>query len=135
VAAYRRAFKPSLLRAEPWAGIALVAYAAPSAEQAWAEDALRRAANVSMLLGHRRRFGDLASAETFLAEHAGTPVRALVEARAIAADPATVRAKLADKAREADADEVFVMAVGPSLDHRIRSLELIARAHGITPAG
>jgi luciferase family oxidoreductase group 1 len=130
VAAYRKAFQPSLFRTEPWAGVALIAYAAETAEQAWTEDALRRAANVSMLSGRRRRFPDLASAETFLEEHAGTPVRALVEARSIAAAPATVHARLADKARDANADEVFVMATGPSLAARIRSLELIAQAHG-----
>jgi luciferase family oxidoreductase group 1 len=130
VAAYRKAFQPSAFMTEPWAGIALIAYAAETAEQAWTEDALRRAANVSMLSGHRRRFLDLASAETFLEEHAGTPLRAMVEARSIAADPATVHARLADKAREAHAEEVFVMATGPSLAARIRSLELIAQAHG-----
>ena len=88
VAAYRKAFQPSALRAEPWAGIALIAYAAATAEQAWAEDALRRAANVSMLSGRRRRFRDLASADAFLAEHAGTPVLAMVESRSLAADAA-----------------------------------------------
>lgn len=129
VAAYRRAFQPSQFRSEPWAGIALVAYAAETAEQAWREDALRRAANVSMLSGRRRRFRDLASADAFLAEHAGTPVRAMVEARTVAADAAAVHARLTEKTREADADEVFVMATGPSLDARIRSLELIATAH------
>jgi luciferase family oxidoreductase group 1 len=129
VAAYRKAFQPSQFRSQPWAGIALIAYAAETAEQAWREDALRRAANVSMLSGRRRRFRDLASADAFLAEHAGTPVRAMVEARTIAADAAAVHARLTEKAREAVADEVFVMATGPSLDARIRSLELIATAH------
>ena len=132
VAAYRRAFQPSPFRPEPWAGIALIAYAAETAEQAWREDALRRAANVSMLSGHRRRFRDLASAEAFLAEHAGTPVLTQVEGRSIAADAAAVHVRLADKAREADADEVFVMATGPSLEARIRSLELIAEQHRIS---
>jgi alkanesulfonate monooxygenase SsuD/methylene tetrahydromethanopterin reductase-like flavin-dependent oxidoreductase (luciferase family) len=131
VAAYRDAFQPSALRTEPWAGIALIAYAAETTEQAWAEDALRRAGNISMLSGRRRRFRDLASAETFLTEHAGTPVRALVEGLSIAADAATVHARLSTKARDADADEVFVLATGPSLDARIRSLELIAAAHGL----
>jgi alkanesulfonate monooxygenase SsuD/methylene tetrahydromethanopterin reductase-like flavin-dependent oxidoreductase (luciferase family) len=131
VAAYRRAFQASQFRTEPWAGIALIAYAAETAEQAWREDALRRAANVSMLSGRRRRFTELASAETFLAEHAGTPVRQMVEARTLAADAAEVHARLVDKAREANADEVFVMATGPSLEARIRSLELIATAHRI----
>jgi luciferase family oxidoreductase group 1 len=128
VAAYRKAFEPSAFRAEPWAGIALIAYAADTAEQAWREDALRRAANVSMLTGRRRRFSDLAGAEAFLDEHAGTPVRELVEARTIAADAPAVRARLADKARRAQADEVFVMATGPTPAARIRSLELIAEA-------
>jgi luciferase family oxidoreductase group 1 len=129
VAAYRKAFQPSQLRAEPWAGIALIAYAAETAERAWREDALRRAANVSMLSGRRRRFTDLAAADAFLTEHAGTPVRAMVEARTLAADAATVHARLADKVREAEADEVFVLATGPTLEARIRSLELIADAH------
>jgi len=128
VAAYRAAFQPSAFRAEPWAGIALIAYAADSLEQAWREDALRRAANVSMLSGRRRRFTDLAGAEAFLEEHAGSPVRQLVEARTIADAAPQVRARLAEKARRANADEVFVMATGPTLSARIRSLELIAEA-------
>jgi luciferase family oxidoreductase group 1 len=129
IAAYRRAFRASSFRTEPWTGVALIAYAAETAEQAWREDAMRRAANVSMLSGRRRRFLDLASAETFLNEYAGTPVRQLVEARTIADDAATVRSRLAEKAREADADEIFVMATGPSLGARIGSLELIANAN------
>ena len=107
----------------------LIAYAADTAEQAWREDALRRAANISMLSGRRRRFTDLASAESFLAEHAGTPVRQMVEARTLAAGPAAIHARLTEKASEANADEVFVLATGPSLEARIRSLELIANVH------
>jgi len=53
----------------------------------------------------------------------------MVEARTLAADAPTVHARLVDKAREANADEVFVMATGPSLAARIRSLELIANVH------
>ena len=136
VAAYRAAFEPSLFQAEPLAGIALVAYAAETAEQAWREDALRRAATVSMLSGRRRRFRDPADAQTFLDEHVGTPIRALVEGRTLADAPDVLAARLADKARRAQADEVFVMATGPSLETRIRSLELIAaaRATGVGQA-
>jgi luciferase family oxidoreductase group 1 len=129
VAAYRQAFEPSLFQVQPWAGIALVAYAAETAEQAWREDAMRRAATVSMLSGRRRRFHELADAETFLGEHAGTPLLSLVEGRSIAADAPAVSAQLTEKARRAQADEVFVMATGPTLAARIRSLELIAKAH------
>jgi luciferase family oxidoreductase group 1 len=129
VAAYHKAFQPSAFRAEPWAGIALIAYASETAEQAWREDALRRAANVSMLSGRRRRFRDLESADAFLAEHAGAPVLAAVEGRSIAADAPAVHSRLKDKVRQAGADEIFVMATGPSLEARIRSLELIAEVH------
>ena len=82
-----------------------------------------------MLSGRRRRFTDLEGAETFLAEHAGTPVLALVESQALAADAPTVHARLTDKVHRAKADEVFILATGPSLDARIRSLELIENVH------
>jgi luciferase family oxidoreductase group 1 len=128
VAAYRQAFEPSLFQTQPYAGIALVAYAAETAEQAWREDALRRATTVSMLSGRRRRFREVDAAEGFLAEHAGTPILALVEGRSLAADAPSVAAGLTEKARRAVADEVFVMSTGPSLETRIRSLQLIAQA-------
>jgi hypothetical protein len=87
-----------------------------------------------MLSGRRRRFTDLAGAEAFLEEHAGTPVRQLVEARTIADAAPQVRARLSEKASRAGADEVFVMATGPTLEARIRSLELIAEAKEATAA-
>lgn len=49
-------------------------------------------------------------------------------ARAIVGDAANVKARLDEKARATGADELFVMAVGPSLESRIRSLELIKSA-------
>jgi luciferase family oxidoreductase group 1 len=126
IAAYRQSFRPSAFRSEPWAGTAVIAYAADTAEQAWRDDAPRRAGTVSMLSGRRRRFTDIDSAEAFLAEWSGTPLLADVEGRTIAGDAATVRARLAEKAQTANADEVFVMSTGPSLALRIRSLELLA---------
>ena len=126
IAAYRSSFQPSAYRSEPWAGTAVIAYAAETAETGWREDAPRRAGTVSMLSGRRRRFTDIEDAEAFLAEWTGTPLLADVEGRTIAGDAASVRTKLAAKAETAQADEVFVMATGPSLDKRIASLELLA---------
>jgi luciferase family oxidoreductase group 1 len=134
IAAYRRGFRPSAFRAEPWAGTAVVAYAAETAEAAWREDAPRRAGTVSMLSGRRRRFTDTADAQAFLAEWKGTPLLADVEGRTIAADAAAVAGRLAATARAAEADEMFVMTTGPSLAARIRSLELIAAATEPPPA-
>lgn len=128
IAAYRRAFEPSAFRSQPWAATALVAFAAETTEDGWRGDAMRRAGNVAMLSGRRQRFTDVATAEAFLAEWAGTPLLADVERRTIAGDAAAVRAALEAKATASSADEVFVMATGPSLDRRIRSLELIMSA-------
>ena len=49
-------------------------------------------------------------------------------ARGIVGDAASVRARLAEKARATGADEVFVMAAGPSLETRLASLALIKPA-------
>ncbi len=133
VAAYRKAFQPSAFRETPWAGIACIAYAAESAEQAWREDAPRRAGTVSMLSGRRRRFTDVETAQAFLAEWTGTPLLADVESRTLAGDAATVRQRLQAKAAMAQADELFVMATGPTLATRIRSLELLAPQSEISP--
>jgi luciferase family oxidoreductase group 1 len=125
VAAYRQAFQASPFRAEPWAGVALIAFAAETAEDAWRLDAVRRAGSVAMLEGRRQRFPDLAEAQAFLAERAGSPVLRMVEARTIAGDQMGVLGRLAEKTRTTGADELFVMATGPTLADRIRSLELL----------
>ena len=64
----------------------------------------------------------------YLAEFEGHPELAAIEARSIVGDGETVRQRLSDKARASGADEIFVMASGPSLESRIRSLELIKPA-------
>ncbi|MFC3070794.1 MsnO8 family LLM class oxidoreductase [Phenylobacterium soli] len=125
IESYRKAFEPSEFRQTPWAGAALIAFAAETADEAWRLDAPRRAGSVAMMEGRRQRFPDLAEAEAYLAERKGTPLLQMVEARTIAADAATVRARLEAKARSTGADELFVMATGPTLADRIRSLELI----------
>lgn len=125
IEAYRKAFEPSEFRQTSWAGAALIAFAAETADEAWRLDAPRRAGSVAMMEGRRQRFPDFAEAEAYLAERKGTPLLQMVEARTIAADAATVRARLEAKARSTGADELFVMATGPTLADRIRSLELI----------
>lgn len=125
VAAYRAAFQPSAFRAEPWAGVALIAFAADSADEAWRLDAPRRAASIAMLEGARQRFPTVAEADAFLADRAGTPQLAMVEGRTIAGDALTVLGQLAEKTRTTGADELFIMATGPTLADRIRSLELL----------
>ena len=125
VAAYRQAFQPSAFRETPWAGIALIAFAAETAEAAWRLDAPRRAVMVAMLEGARQRFPDVAEAMAYLADRSASPVLQMVEARTIASDQMTVLGRLAEKTRTSQADELFIMASGPSLEARIHSLELL----------
>ena len=125
VAAYRRTFTPSIFRSQPWAAVATIALAAETAEEAERLAAPMRAGALATLDNERRRFRTIPEALAFLAERADDPRLPGVLARAIVGDPATVRRALAAKARDTDADELFVMAVGPTLESRIRSLELI----------
>ena len=125
VAAYKGAFRPSVFRSESWAGIATIALAAETTEEAERLAAPMRAGNLATLDGGRRRFTSIPEAQAFLAERADDPRLAGVIARSIVGDPATVKARLDGKAASTGADELFVMAVGPDLESRIRSLELI----------
>ena len=126
VAAYRRAFQPSVFRAEPCAAVATIALAAETEEEAVRLAAPMRAGALANLDNERRRFRTIPEAQAFLVEHAGDPRLSGVLARAIVGNPDQVRAGLSAKAQTADADELFVMSVGPSLETRIRSLELIS---------
>jgi hypothetical protein len=84
-----------------------------------------RAGALANLDNERRRFPTIPEAEAFLAEHRDDPRLASVMARSIVGDGPSVRERLMAKARDANVDELFIMAVGPTLESRIRSLELI----------
>ena len=105
VAAYREAFQPSVYRAEPMAGIATIALAADTVEEA------ERLAAMTPRPPRRPTPGGEAG-ERFV--------------RRIRGDGPLVRAYLDEKISHTAADELFVMSAGPTLDSRIRSLELIA---------
>lgn len=126
IAAYRQAFEPSPFAAEPFAGVGLIAFAADGDAEAQRLDAPRRAAGLAVLTGERQRFASLEAAQAYLDRFAGDPRLDAVIARSITGDGPAVRRILADKARASGADELFVMAVGPTLADRVRSLELIA---------
>jgi luciferase family oxidoreductase group 1 len=128
IAAYRRAFESSVFRGAPWAGLATTALAAETREAAWRLDAPRRALALSTLDGGRRRFADADEALAWLDGRRDDARLAQIEARSLCGTGAEVRDGLARKAAEAGADEVFVLASGPTLQTRIRSLELIQAA-------
>jgi len=125
IAAYRQAFEPSPFLEQPFAGIGLIAFAADTAEEAERLDAPRKASSFAFQTGERRWFTTIEDAQTYLAAHRDDPRMAAILARGITGDGASIRKALADKARRAGADELFVMAVGPTLADRVRSLELM----------
>jgi luciferase family oxidoreductase group 1 len=110
VAAYRDAFQPSLFRQTPWAGVATIAMAADSKEEA---DRLAELQPIPRTPGPP-------DAPGFIRRFRG-------------AGP-EVRDYLASKAADTACDELFVMTAGPTVPSRIRSLELIAELIPATQA-
>ena len=106
VAAYREVFRPSVYRSEPMAGIATIALAADTADEAD-----RLAAQIPR---PPTRPGEPPDGESFIRRFRG--------------DGPSVRAYLAEKLEKTAADELFVLAAGPTLASRTRSLELVAEA-------
>jgi luciferase family oxidoreductase group 1 len=104
VKAYREAFQPSIYRTEPWAGVATIALAADTAEEA------ERLA--AMVPRPPSRPGEPPEGEGFIRRFRG--------------GGAAVRGFLAEKAAHTGADEVFVLHGAPTLASRIRSMELVA---------
>ena len=105
LAAYRQAFQPSVYRAAPYAAVATIALAADTAAEAERLAALTPRPP--------RRPGEAPDGQGFVRRFAG--------------DAAAVLAFLDAKARHTGADELFVLNAGPTLDSKLRSLELIAQ--------
>jgi len=104
VAAYREAFQASVHRPEPFAGVATIALAADTAEEAERLAALAPRPP--------QRPGEAPEDEGFIRRFRG--------------DGAAARAYLAQKAAHTDADEIFVLNGGPTLASRLHSMALIA---------
>ena len=108
VAAYRQTFQPSVYRSEPFAGVATIALAADTAEEA----------------------DRLAALAPRPPERPGAPPENEAFIRRFRGDGPAVRAYLTEKAAHTGADEVFVLNGAPTLESRLRSMELIAELIG-----
>lgn len=106
VAAYRQAFRPSVYRSEPFAAVAAIALAADSAAEA----------------------ERLVALTPRPPERPGAPPENEGFVRRFHGDAAAVRGYLDEKARHTAADELFVLNAGPTLESKLRSLELMAPA-------
>ena len=126
VAAYKEAFEPSVWRSEPFAGIGLIALAADTAEQAERLDTVRKAAMLNFLQGSAGPAPTVEEAVARLERERDNPTMLALISQCITGSGEEVKAALADKLASTGADELFVMASGPTLESRVRSLELIS---------
>ena len=124
IAAYREAFQPSIFRQTPWAGLGVGALAAGTAVEAERLETPRRAWSHAFAEGNAGAFLSIDNALVDLkARGAETP--SPEERRfAFVGDGPTVRAALQAKAEAVGADELFLITFAPTLEARVRSLEL-----------
>jgi len=134
VAVYRSEFQPSEQLDEPHVIAGVNVIAADTDEEA-AEQHLRvRRARVSLFLGRQtgRTFTD-EEADAILASPQGAQIADMMRYSAVGS-PDAVRAYLEDFRSHADADELIVVHASPTVELRLRSLELLADAWDLAPA-
>ncbi len=130
---YRERFQPSEQLAEPYvmAGVNVIA----ADDEADALDQLHQVsrARVALLLGRGTEYTD-EEADALLASPQGRHITQMMRYSAVGT-PATVASYLDEFARHADADELIVVHAGPTLDARLRSIDLLADVWALAPAG
>jgi luciferase family oxidoreductase group 1 len=126
VALYRRQFKPSAQQPRPHVIAGLTAIVAESASDAAAQLDGAQRATVQALFGDGRTFTP-DEADQVLASPAGQHVRQMMTYAAVGT-PAEAGAYVEDFARHAGADEVIVCHRSPTIEARLRSVELLAAA-------
>jgi len=104
------------------------AIAADSEADARAQHERVRRGRLRLFVARDRRLSD-DEADALLASPIGQQVDEMMKYSAIGA-PEAVAAYLQDFARHADADELIVVHASPTVEARLRSVELVAQAHG-----
>ena len=126
VATYRRDFKPSAQLDRPYVIAGVNVVAAESTAVARAELEVMRRIRAVGLFGRGRSFTD-EEADQLLAQGAAVHVDSMLTYTALGT-PAEVGAYLADFRQLADADELIVAHQSPTVEGRLRSVELLAEA-------
>jgi len=131
VAIYRRDFRPSDQLAEPYVIAGVNVLAADTQEEADEQFLRVRRSRVGIILGRDREFTD-EEADAILASPQGRQVEQMTHYSAVGT-PDVVRDYLRDFAVEADADELMVVHSSPSVEQRLRSIDLLADAWELSP--
>ncbi|MEU1390879.1 MULTISPECIES: LLM class flavin-dependent oxidoreductase [unclassified Nonomuraea] len=130
VALYRREFKPSEQLAEPYVIAGVNVIAADTGEEAQEQLLTAKRYRVSRFLGRGRTFTP-EEADMVLESPAGQQILRMMQYSAVGT-PAEVADYLARFAAHAQADELIVVSSAPDRKAWLRSIELLAAAHGLT---
>jgi luciferase family oxidoreductase group 1 len=133
VALYRAEFRPSEQLEAPYVIAGINVIAADSHEEAAEQHLHVRRARVSLFLGRDRGFTD-EEADAVLASPQGRQIAEMMRYSAVGT-PDRVRDGLEEFRAHADADELIVVHSSPTLEGRLRSVDLLAEAWGLAPAG
>lgn len=125
VSLYRREFVPSSALATPWVIAGLNVLAADSVDEARAQLLAVRRARVGLFVGGGRRHFSDAEADAILRSPQARFLDEMMHHTAMGtADD--VRAALVDFAAFADADELMLAHLAPTLEGRLRSVDIVA---------
>lgn len=131
VALYRREFEPSAQLAQPHVIAALNVIAADDPTDAEVQFEHVKRSRVARFL-HRN--GELSEAQidALITTPQAAQILEMMRYTAVGT-PTQVRAYLDDFTTHADADELIIAHASPTVDQRVRSVELTAAACGLTP--
>ena len=132
VALYRAEFRPSEQLGSPHVIAGINVIAADTHEEAAEQHLHVRRRRVSLFLGRDRSFTD-DEADAVLASPQGRQIAEMMRYSAVGA-PAAVRDGLEQFRAHADADELIVVHASPTLEARLRSVDLLAEAWELAPA-
>jgi luciferase family oxidoreductase group 1 len=131
VALYRQDFEPSSQLDRPYVIAGVNVLAADTEEEATEQHRAVVRSRVGRMLGGRRRFTD-DELDELVRSPQGQQVAGMMRYSAVG-DPAAVEAYLTEFVGHADADELIVVHASPTLEARLRSLDLVADAWGLRP--
>lgn len=132
VATYRREFRPSAQLDRPYVIAGVNVIAAGSRDEAEEHFLAARRRRAKLLLGRGRRLST-EEIDQILESPAGVHVREMVRCSAVGT-PDEAKRYLDEFADHAHADELILAPAAPDRAARLRSLELVAEAHGLTRA-
>lgn len=132
VATYRREFQPSEQLDRPYVIAGVNVIAAETDDDAQEQFLSVRRSRAAVLVGGNRDYTD-EEADRLLRTPKGLYVGHMMQYSAVGTPPA-VADYLERFAELADADELIIVPASPTLDTRLRSIELLAHERGLEPS-